>query len=50
MMGADSTLDTVGAKQTFPKVDEPPFLFYNEERWFSSLESTQAQPTNSLAD
>lgn len=27
MMGADSALDTVGAKQTFPKVDEPPSCF-----------------------
>lgn len=53
MMGAYTALDTAGAKQTFPKVDQPPFLFYNEERWmgwFWSLERTQALPTNSLAD
>lgn len=53
MMGVNAALDTVGAKQTFPKVDQPLFLFYNEERWmgwFWSLERTQALPKNPLAD
>lgn len=36
MMRASSASDRVGTKQTFPKVNQTPLLFYNEERWDGS--------------